>query len=72
MLIKADQSCQDRLSAAGAGIVTTEMVVFEWLGRAGTNRIQGTAEKNQIGRRPQSIVAPCRSPAEFFSAHRQA
>ena len=45
MLIKADQSCQDRLSAAGAGIVTTEMVVFEWLGRAGTPECKELLEK---------------------------
>ena len=45
MLIKADQSCLDRLSAAGAGIVTTEMVVFEWLGRAGTPECKELLEK---------------------------
>ena len=45
MLIKADQSCQDRLSAASAGIVTTAMVVFEWLGRAGTPECKELLEK---------------------------
>lgn len=35
----------DRLGAAGAGIVTTEMVVFEWLGRAGTPEFKELLEK---------------------------
>lgn len=34
--LESEQACIARLSASGAGIVTTEMVVFEWLGKAGT------------------------------------
>ena len=34
--LESAKACLDRLQACGAGIVTTEMVVFEWLGRAGT------------------------------------
>lgn len=32
----SEKACLDRLGACGAGIVTTEMVVFEWLGKADT------------------------------------
>lgn len=34
--LESEQACIARLSVGGAGIVTTEMVVFEWLGKAGT------------------------------------
>ncbi|CFX01762.1 Isochorismatase hydrolase [Candidatus Filomicrobium marinum] len=34
--LASEQACLDRLQASGAGIVTTEMVIFEWLGRADT------------------------------------
>ena len=32
----SEEACLARLSASGAGIVTTEMVLFEWMGKAGT------------------------------------
>lgn len=34
--LESEQACIARLNASGVGIVTTEMVVFEWLGQAGT------------------------------------
>lgn len=34
--LESEKACIARLSACGAGIVTTEMVIFEWLGAAGT------------------------------------
>jgi nicotinamidase-related amidase len=33
---ESEIACLARLSAAGVSVVTTEMVVFEWLGQAGT------------------------------------
>ena len=33
---ESENACLQRLSASGVGVVTTEMVVFEWLGKAGT------------------------------------
>lgn len=37
---ESEHACLQRLSAAGVGIVTSEMVVFEWLGKAGTPAFQ--------------------------------
>ncbi len=34
---ESEAACLARLSAAGVSIVTTEMVIFEWLGKAGTD-----------------------------------
>ncbi len=34
--LESETACLTRLSAAGVHIVTTEMVIFEWLGKAGT------------------------------------
>lgn len=35
--LESETACLARLSAAGVSIVTTEMVIFEWLGQAGTD-----------------------------------
>ena len=34
--LESEKACLTRLNAAGISIVTTEMVIFEWLGQAGT------------------------------------
>lgn len=34
--IESEQACLTRLNASGVNVVTTEMVIFEWLGKAGT------------------------------------
>jgi nicotinamidase-related amidase len=34
--LESEQACVARMTASGAHVVTTEMVVFEWLGKAGT------------------------------------
>ncbi len=34
--MESETACLARLSASGVSIVTTEMVIFEWLGQAGT------------------------------------
>lgn len=34
--LESEEACIARLNACGAGIVTTEMVIFEWLGKAGS------------------------------------
>ena len=34
--LESEQACINRLNASNAAVVTTEMVVFEWLGQAGT------------------------------------
>ena len=34
--VESEEACKTRLNASGAHIVTTEMVIFEWLSKAGT------------------------------------
>ena len=38
--LESEHACIQRLSAIGAGIVTTEMVAFEWLGHAGSEQFK--------------------------------
>ncbi|MEO1140677.1 MAG: hydrolase [Pseudomonadota bacterium] len=42
--LESEAACVARLSAFGAGIVTTEMVIFEWLGKAGTSEFKEMLE----------------------------
>jgi nicotinamidase-related amidase len=35
--LESEAACRTRMTASGAHVVTTEMVVFEWLGKAGTD-----------------------------------
>ena len=34
--VESEHACLQRLNAAGVGVVTTEMVIYEWLSKAGT------------------------------------
>ncbi|WP_074920668.1 hydrolase [Sedimentitalea nanhaiensis] len=72
--LDSERPCLARLSASGVSIVTTEMVVFEWLGRAGTPAFEGAQflidqakrrRKNPVlgfitGRTAGAYYGPCR------------
>ena len=46
--IESERACIDRLGALGAGIVTTEMAIYEWLGRRRHPGVQAPAPAGEV------------------------